>query len=301
MKNNKILCFGEILWDRLPDGSKAGGAPFNVALHLNKIGLDVTFVGKIGKDSAGKELQTFAEKAGLSTAFIQVDEKLPTSEVLVHLDKDKNASYEICEPVAWDNILLTDELSDLVKDINIIVYGSLASRNVATKNTLLSILKSKELIKVMDVNLRTPYNVASIVEPLLVISDIIKLNDDELHEIAGWHGKKFDSDNEAILWFASHYKCDTVCVTKGSTGAVLYSNEGFYEHPGYKVNAVDTVGAGDAFLAGLLSARLSGKKTEETLNFASATGAYVVTKAGATPDYDLARIEEIKQSNNMNN
>ncbi|MBK6285983.1 MAG: hypothetical protein IPF54_27845 [Draconibacterium sp.] len=99
IKNNQILCIGEVLWDRLPSGAKPGGAPMNVALHLNAIGQNVSIASRIGNDEPGEELKSFLEKSGLSTELIQVDEHLPTSEVLVHLDENSNATYEICEPV----------------------------------------------------------------------------------------------------------------------------------------------------------------------------------------------------------
>ena len=91
IKNKKVLCFGEILWDRLPSGSKPGGAPMNVALHLNAIGQEVSIASRVGNDQAGKELIDFLGQSGLKTDLIQVDENLPTSEVLVHLDEKNNA------------------------------------------------------------------------------------------------------------------------------------------------------------------------------------------------------------------
>ena len=112
IKSNEILCIGEVLWDRVPTGAKPGGAPMNVALHLSAIGLNVTVASSIGNDNAGVELKHFLENSGVATNYIQTDAKLQTSEVLVHLDENNNASYEICEPVAWDNIRLTNSLEE---------------------------------------------------------------------------------------------------------------------------------------------------------------------------------------------
>jgi fructokinase len=84
-----------------------------------------------------------------------------------------------------------------------------------------------------------------------------------------------------------------LCVTKGENGAILYCNGEFYEHPGFKVNAVDTVGAGDAFLAGLIASLLNKKEPADALAFACATGAFVASKAGATPEYDMTEINTI--------
>ncbi|WP_321289757.1 carbohydrate kinase [uncultured Sunxiuqinia sp.] len=295
IKNKQILCIGEILWDRLPSGAKPGGAPMNMALHLNAIGQHAAISSRIGNDESGKELKAFIEKSGLSFHYIQVDEKLPTSEVLVHLDFNNNATYEICEPAAWDNLQLTDSLQSKAKECGLLVYGSLASRNEKTRNTLVKLLEG-DAIKLIDVNLRKPYDRREIVEPLLQKSDMIKLNDDELGVFAGWHNKRSLAGKKMIQWLSEQYNADLVCVTKGENGAELYCEGNFYEHPGFKINAVDTVGAGDAFLAGLVSAMFENKSYEDALAFACATGAFVASKAGATPKYDMQEIKKILMS-----
>ncbi|WP_321343714.1 carbohydrate kinase [uncultured Draconibacterium sp.] len=288
----EILCFGEILWDRLPSGAKPGGAPMNVALHLNAIGLDAAIASSVGNDEAGQQLIDFLQNAKVDTSLVQTDKKLPTSEVLVHLDKNNNASYEICEPVAWDNIQLNDDLSKKAKNSGLIIYGSLASRNKTTRETLLNLLDN-DALKLIDVNLRQPYDKQEVLEQLLAKSDIVKLNDDELRTFAGWNGIKSDTEKELIKWFVQHYKVEMLCVTRGEKGAAMFYENKLYEHPGFKVNAVDTVGAGDAFLAGLVAAFLQNKPASNALTFACATGAFVASKAGATPEYDMNEITAI--------
>ncbi|HZH73998.1 MAG TPA: PfkB family carbohydrate kinase, partial [Mariniphaga sp.] len=103
IKYNKILCFGEVLWDMLPEGKQPGGAPLNVAIHLKKQGLDPILVSRIGKDAEGEKLREFLMAAELDISFLQTDAVLPTSKVIVHFNENGNADYEICEPVAWDN------------------------------------------------------------------------------------------------------------------------------------------------------------------------------------------------------
>ncbi len=291
-KNDSILCFGEVLWDRLPTGAKPGGAPLNVALHLNAIGLDASIASKVGNDKAGAELIAFLQESGVDTSLIQTDEKLPTSEVLVHLDENNNATYEICEPVAWDNITFNDELAQKARDCGLVVYGSLASRNKTTRDTLLKLLET-DAVKLIDVNLRKPYDKKEVLEKLLKKSDIVKLNDDELMAFANWQGKIDENEQDRVKWFAAQYGVEMVCVTKGDKGAILYFDQQFYEHPGFKVNAVDTVGAGDAFLAGIVAAFLQKKEPKEAIALACATGAFVASKAGATPKYDMKEIEKI--------
>ena len=290
--NKEILCFGEVLWDRLPSGAKPGGAPMNVALHLNAIGLNAAIASSVGSDDAGKELVDFLENSGVDTSLIQSDEKLPTSEVLVHLDENNNASYEICEPVAWDNIQLSDGLAKKAQNSGLIIYGSLASRKQTTRETLLKLLDN-DAVKLIDVNLRQPYDKQDVLELLLAKSDIVKLNDDELRVFAGWNGIEGKTEEELMKWFVQHYNVEMLCVTRGDNGAAMFHEDTFYEHPGFKVNAVDTVGAGDAFLAGLVAAFLQKKSPKEAITFACATGAFVASKAGATPEYNMNEIQAI--------
>ncbi len=292
IKNNQILCIGEVLWDRLPSGAKPGGAPMNVALHLNAIGQNVSITSRVGNDEPGKELKLFLEKSGMSTEFIQIDEHLPTSEVLVHLNENNNATYEICEPVAWDNLELTDLLMTKAREAGLLIYGTLASRNPMSGRTIMRLLEN-DAVKLIDVNFRKPYDSQEVVERLLEKTDIVKLYDEELVAFAQWYNKHRHDEQSLVKWFASQYNLKMVCVTKGDKGALLYCEGEFYEHPGFKVNAVDTVGAGDAFLAGLIASLLDKKSPADALAYACATGAFVASKAGATPEYHINEIEQI--------
>lgn len=291
-KYKNIICFGEVLWDMLPSGAKPGGAPLNVAIHLKKQGINPTLISKIGSDKNGDNLIEFLEDSELKTDTIQKDTKLPTSEVLVHLDENKNATYEICEPVAWDNILINHEIIKLAKTACLIIYGSLASRNKTTRNTLFRILEESPAKRFVDINLRAPYDNREWIEELLRISDFAKLNDDELIKIAQWNNRS-GNEEELIHWFSDHFKCPTVCVTRGANGAILFINSIFYSHPGFTVNAIDTVGSGDSFLASLVVNLSKNIHPEKALEKACATGAFVASQSGAVPNYSGKEIEKI--------
>jgi fructokinase len=290
--NKNILCIGEVLWDVLADSGKPGGAPLNVALHLARLGSNVNIFSKVGNDAKGRELVNIIRNGGLNTSHIQIDENLPTSEVLVMLDKKGNASFEIKEPVAWDILLYTPDLKELSKNAGVIVYGTLASRNRPSRETIIKSLNS-EAVKIIDVNLRPPFTDVSVVKELLNLADIAKLNQDELRIIAGWDEKSTDNDGGLMQWISQKYRLKMVCVTRGENGAIMYAGNSFYEHPGYKVEVGDTVGAGDAFLAGLISFLLNGDSMEHSLEFACATGAFVASQPGATPAYRLEDIRSI--------
>lgn len=281
---NQILCFGEILWDNLPSGPVEGGAPMNVALHLSRFGINASIASSVGNDNKGTGLISFLTISGLRTDLVQVHKSLPTSEVLVFLDEHNTASYEICEPVAWDEISLTPELINETKSSTAIVFGSLASRNPVSRNTLLKLLENDSILKIMDVNLRPPYDIEANVKLLLEKSDIVKLNDEELMKISGWYNLDGVLE-ERIVSFGHLLNLETLIVTMGKNGAYVLQKNELYHHKGFKVTTEDSVGAGDAFLAGFLAALFEGKDLNTALNEASAIGAFVASQPGATPNY----------------
>jgi fructokinase len=287
-----IVCFGEVLWDMLPAGAKPGGAPMNVAIHLKRQGLNPLIVSSVGNDTDGEKLRAFLREAGMNLKYLQTDETLPTSQVLVHLDLEKNATYEICEPVAWDNIQYSNELKKLAAKTDLIVFGTLAIRNETSRQTLLKFLEHSPAKRFLDVNLRPPYDTRDVVEKMLHLADFAKLNNDELETIAGWYGQK-GTEEELARWLSEFFSCSIVCVTRGANGAALLKDEKWHEHPGFKIVAVDTVGAGDSFLAGLIAQLSAGNSPEKALEYACATGAFVASQPGAVPEYSVRDIEMV--------
>ena len=290
-KNAQILCFGEILWDTLPSGRRPGGAPMNVALHLSRFGIKSIVASSVGNDPDGEALLDFLKKTGLNTRLIQINKKLPTSEARVKLDQDNNATFVIVEPVAWDNIVLSAELKRELNSSMALVYGSLVARNKATRETLLALLES-DVLKIMDVNLRPPHDKEETVKTLLEKSDIIKLNDDELVTITDWYNITGDLA-QRMHAFQKLFNFRTMIITRDKDGAWLLHEGSFYEHLGYKVATVDTVGSGDAFLAGFLAAYFEKKDMNRALTEACAAGAFVATKSGATPEYTMDDIKAL--------
>lgn len=295
-EREQILCFGEILWDCLPGGRKPGGAPMNVAYHLNRFGIRSKVASSVGKDQDGQDLLDFLKKSGLDTEVVQLSERFPTSTVAVSLDKNNNATFEICEPVAWDDIEITPELLKETDNSKAIVFGSLVARNKSTRDSLLKLL-GKDLIKILDVNLRPPFACEDIVKTLLEKADILKLNDDELIIITNWY-KLNGNIIERMHAFQNIFQFDSLIVTRGKDGAYLIHGNDFYKHDGYRVDTVDTVGSGDAFLAGFLAALFEKKDMMRALTEACAIGAFVATRAGATPEYDRSAIKLLTETGN---
>ena len=279
---NNILCFGEILWDAFGDEKVAGGAPMNVARHLVQQGANVSFASRVGNDGSGDGLVDFLKGNGLYSNLIQEDATLPTCEVTVHLDEGGHATYIIPQPVSWDNIQPDSKLDEAARQASAIVYGSLACRDTTTRDILLNLLAETTALKVFDVNLRTPHYMLSTIETLAVKADVIKMNDDEATLlIPGNTGLK-----ETIIEFQKKYAAQTICVTRGGDGAIVWHDNEFYEHPGYKVQVVDTVGAGDSFLATFINGLLKKRPMPEILDKACAVGAFVAGSRGANPKYD---------------
>ncbi len=276
---SNILCFGEILWDTFGDEKVAGGAPMNVARHLVQQGCDVQFASRVGADASGDGLVEFLKANGLYSDLIQLDDKLPTCEVTVQLDKDGHATYIIPQPVSWDNIQTKKNLTHAAERASAIVYGSLALRDVITRDTLLNLLNETHALKIFDVNLRPPHYTLSTIETFVAGADVIKMNEDEAALLISSNTENL---KENIVEFQKKYHSKTICVTRGEHGAIVWHDYEFYEHPGFKVKVVDTVGAGDSFLAAFVSGLLKGQPMPQIIEKACKIGAFVTGKRGRT-------------------
>jgi fructokinase len=280
MKN--IVCFGEVLWDVFPNHKKIGGAPLNVAVRLQSLKNNVSIISSIGQDSLGHEIIDFLKNHQINTNNVQVDPALETGKVNVTLDKNGSATYEIKSPVSWDNIQLTDEAKTLINAADALVFGSLVARSETSRNTLYELLKLPTY-KIFDVNLRKPHYHIDALMHLMQAADFIKFNDDEIFEIVNAIGFPTENIEKAILTIANETDTKSICVTKGSKGAMLYYNGVFYDNKGYLVKVADTVGAGDSFLAALISTLLQNENPQKSIDYACAVGALVASKSGANP------------------
>jgi fructokinase len=278
-----ILCIGEVLWDALPAGLFLGGAPFNVACHLHQLGETVTIASRVGDDALGREAQRRIRARGIDDAYIQVDLQHRTGFVEVALNATGIPAYTIIEPVAWDAIEYTEALANQAQAVRAIVFGSLAQRRSPSRETIQALWATDASV-VFDVNLRPPFVERAVIERSLQAADIVKMNDEELEQMTAW----FDlstAHRTAVDELADRFAITAICVTRGEHGAVLWHDGAWAEHPGYTVSVADTVGAGDAFLAGLLSAYFAGQEDSTALDDAARLGAFVATQMGPTPSY----------------
>jgi fructokinase len=290
----KIACFGEVLFDVFPTHRKIGGAPLNVGLRMASLGIDTQIISRIGQDEIGQELLDFVKKNSVSTDSIQIDNSFSTGEVLVKLDEKGSASYTINYPVAWDKIEATPEAQNAIANADALVFGSLVCRDNTSYQSLLSLLNSAKY-KIFDVNLRAPFYTKELLTDLMNKADFIKFNDDELYEISEYLGSPFHSLEQNIQFIAEKTNTKHICVTKGSHGAVLLYNNQLFYNSGYKITVADTVGAGDSFLAGLLTKLLTGFTPQKAIDFACALGALVAQNEGANPKISAEAIAEFMQ------
>ncbi|MEI6947931.1 carbohydrate kinase [Paraflavisolibacter sp. H34] len=284
----QVVCFGETLWDILPDSFQPGGAPMNVAYHLNKLGLHPALITRIGTDVLGSRLVGLFQENNISTDYFQVDGKYATGKVYAKPDSQGEVDYEIVYPSAWDCIAWEDRFTPLLQQAHYFVYGSLTSRNPESRQTLHRLLE-EATIKVFDTNLRPPYFERSQVEYLMQQADILKMNQSEFDHIAGWF-RQYRQPEDQMRFFQDRFQLETVVVSRAGAGALMLHKGGLYRHQGYGVAVQDTIGCGDGFIAGLLHQLCKGAAPAAVLPYANALGALVATYPGACPDYETEEI-----------
>jgi fructokinase len=288
----KAMCYGEILWDVLPEGPQPGGAPLNVAYHLNKMGLSTSIISKIGDDSNGKRLVRLMDAWGINLQFLQVDTEYPTSEVLAKMNGNE-ASYEIVFPVAWDFIGKNSQIQSVINSSTYFVYGSLASRNETSRDTLFKLLET-DAIKVFDINLRPPFMGQDLLKVLLEKADIVKLNQAELEMVQIIFNGPLDKEASQVKFIQDHFNIGEVIITKGEFGASYYTNKKGYHLWGNEVQVRDTIGSGDSFLAAFIANHHLKVPPKIILKNAIAMGAFIATKKGGCPDYRIEEYESFK-------
>ena len=290
MGKQKVVCFGEVLWDLFPEGKKLGGAPFNVASSLSSLGAEVCFISRIGEDDLGIALLQEIDNQGVAIDFIQRDSNHKTGEVIVSLNAAGNPSYEIAGDAALDFIEIDEKVIEVINQSRAFIFGSLIARG--SSYAALTSFLSLATFRVFDLNLRPPHYDYKLLENLMHQADMLKFNDEELYEVAGAINSPYHSMDQHIKYIAQQTQTEIICVTKGRFGAVLYYKGKRYFNSGFKVKVEDTVGAGDSFLATLVYSLLEGDSPQLALNRACAMGALVAGSLGANPDISMKDLKQ---------
>lgn len=283
--NDLVVGMGEALWDVLPEGKKIGGAPANFAYHVSQFGLPSCVVSAVGDDDLGREIiENFTAK-GLKQLIADVP--YPTGTVQVEIDQSGVPQYEIKENVAWDNIPYTERLESLAERTTAVCFGSLAQRNVVSRNTINRFLdvvsRNEENLIVFDVNLRQGFYNKEILCNSMKRCNILKINDEELVTVSRMFGYPGIDLQDKCWILLGKYNLKMLILTCGINGSYVFTPGNVSFQPTPKVEVADTVGAGDSFTAAFISSVLKGKSVSEAHSLAVRTSAFVCTEKGAMP------------------
>lgn len=283
--NDLVVGMGEALWDVLPEGKKIGGAPANFAYHVSQFGLPSCVVSAVGDDDLGREIiENFTAK-GLKQLIADVP--YPTGTVQVEIDQSGVPQYEIKENVAWDNIPYTERLESLAERTTAVCFGSLAQRNVVSRNTINRFLdvvsRNEENLIVFDVNLRQGFYNKEILCNSMKRCNILKINDEELVTVSRMFSYPGIDLQDKCWILLGKYNLKMLILTCGINGSYVFTPGNVSFQPTPKVEVADTVGAGDSFTAAFISSVLKGKSVSEAHSLAVRTSAFVCTEKGAMP------------------
>jgi len=279
-----VVGLGEVLWDLLPDGPRMGGAPANFACHAKALGANAVVVSRVGDDDRGKELVAAIAEHGVDISTITIDPVYPTGIASATLDDEGKANFSIQENVAWDHLTADRFLLDRVAEADAICYGTLAQRSTGSAAAIQKLLDATrpDCLRVFDVNLRQQDISKTMLTGSLERADVVKLNDEELPRVAQMFGinGNFREIFDVIL---SQFNVRVIVYTRGSEGSIIYDGDLWVEHPGFPTKMIDTVGAGDSFVATVTMGLLKGWSLTEISEVANQVAAHVCSHAGAVP------------------
>lgn len=283
--NGIVVGMGEALWDLLPEGKKIGGAPANFAYHVSQFGLPSCVVSAVGDDTLGNEILSNFTSKHLNYQIEKVP--YPTGTVQVDLDQNGIPQYEIKENVAWDNIPYTESLRELAGRTKAVCFGSLAQRNVVSRQTIAEFLdampKSDDNLIVFDVNLRQGFYNKEILCESMERCNVLKINDEELVTVSRMFGYPGIDLQDKCWILLGKYNLKMLILTCGINGSYVFTPGNVSFQPTPVVEVADTVGAGDSFTAAFIASLLKGKSVAEAHSCAVRTSAFVCTQKGAMP------------------
>lgn len=278
MNNTRRPCiFGEVLFDRFPDGQVIlGGAPFNVAWHLQAFGQAPLFVSRIGDDKLGRLVRSAMQAWGLDTSGLQIDPEHATGSVEVTFDAGE-PSYEILADSAYDHIVPELLPPD---DAGLLYHGTLALRTACSATALAELKRASAAPVLLDVNLRPPWWQARQVLDLIDDARWVKLNRDELDTLVSGA----DSLDDKVAQLMQQHSIELLIVTRGSDGATAFARDGSTAavQPAAGAELVDTVGAGDAFTSVIALGLLLDWPLDRTMTRAQQFASALVGVRGAT-------------------
>jgi fructokinase len=283
-----VVCAGELLADRWADGPEEspGGAPANVACHARALGAPGALISRVGCDERGKSLRQWLDRCGVKSDLCQIDEVHPTGLVEVRPPSSAEPVYNIASPAAWDFLEATDAALAAARQARVFVFGTVAQRHPVGRRAIRALVEAARgagACVLADLNLRAPHFDAEIVLWTLRHCGVLKLNREELVELSRWLGTAATGE----VMFAGllrEFGIGRGVLTAGENGAWIFEEGTLTHQPAFPVTVVvDSVGAGDAFSAGLAVGLASGQTLRESAPRAARAAAFVVSRRGATP------------------
>jgi fructokinase len=283
----RIGAVGDLIWDLLPQGKQLGGAAVNFACIASRLGNRVSLLSAVGNDPLGVEARFELRKAGIPEDQLQVSNRYPTGTADVQLNANGDACFSLQAPVAWDDLLWTDEWRTVVSRLDAIYFGSLCRRDERSNSTIQQMIEHApaDCVIVFDVNLRPPFYSSSVLRSSLERTTILKVNEEELPvvmRLLDFPQRNAVEDYLSALF--DSYPLELIAVTFGACGSLISSRESSHRHFGISVAVADTVGAGDAFTAALTSYYLHGAPIQLLNEAGNVWGSWVASEAGATPN-----------------
>jgi fructokinase len=298
----QIVAVGELLWDLLPRGVRLGGAPANFAVFCARLGNRSVLVSSLGNDEYGNAARGQLVQPNLDLTQLQMSETYPTGTVEVTFSPDNQPSYLISRGVAWDFIRLTPGLLATVRAADAICFETLPQRHEVSRSTIRSMVEAApaECVRVCDINIRMPDCSSEVLHWSVAHADIIKVSEEELPLTFSFLGglglptQQLTPETASRALLENFPDCKLLATTLGADGSMVTTRDGTFTHPGFPVKLVDTVGAGDAFAAGLLHAYLRGASPLLMAQIGNLCGSYVASQQGATPALSADLIESIR-------
>ncbi|MGA8152108.1 MAG: PfkB family carbohydrate kinase [Terriglobales bacterium] len=292
-----VISIGEVLWDIVGQGEHLGGATFNFSAHLSRLGHKVSFVSAVGADERGQKVIDSMSQLGLTTEFLHIEKDHPTGTASVALASDGQPKFILHRPAAYDFPQLSAAQYQrlFAQPVDWIYFGTLHQIGPQAQQLTMDLLnRAKEARRFYDVNLRADGYTPALIQRLMSQATIVKLNHEEVEAIALMLGSRHRSLEEFCRNYSDLYKWAGVCVTRGSLGCTVLMGGQYIEAPGYTVQVVDAVGAGDAFAAAFLHGLGKGWSTPEIADFANRVGALVASRRGAIPDWKISEVNALE-------
>ncbi len=280
-----IISWGEILWDRFPDGSVLGGAPANVAFHLARIGAQSVLISRVGNDADGRLATQSLASVGVDVDAIQIDRRRATGEVGVAILPSGDACYTLHPNRAWEHIECGLTENALLKKSAGFCFGTLAQRTEEGRRAHQAALQQipNHAISLCDANLRKGFNDWPVLTESLLAARAVKLNE---HEVAIVE-RQLSAPLSAVDWLFDKGRSQWIAITRGQQGCSLFDRDfdrgTSVSHPGVTADpGGDNVGCGDAFVAVFIHGLVSGWSLAMIAERANHYAAKVAGHRGAT-------------------